>query len=123
MTDVAELALEAANPLIEHGDKMYEPAKERAKEQTRKIREKITSPTKGRYDDDDDYYYDRPHHRRDTDRHRGRGDYEEEYYERKVTGPRAKSVGRDGRYGGGGRGLDRDDRRRSYLRIGITNVN
>ena len=32
-------------------------------------------------------------------------------YEKK--GERAKSVGRDGAYGGGGRGLRRDDRRQS----------
>lgn len=115
MADVAELALEAANPLIEHADKMYEPAVDRAKDHARKIRDKITSPTNGRFDDEDDEddYYDRPR-RRETERARGRGNYEEEFYERKVTGPRAKSAGRDGRYGGGGRGLDRDDRRRPY---------
>ncbi len=115
MADVAELALEAANPLIEHADKVYEPAVDRAKDQARKIRGKITSPTNGRFDDEDDEdgYYDRPR-RRETERARGRGNYEEEFYERKVTGPRAKSAGRDGRYGGGGRGLDRDDRRRPY---------
>lgn len=116
MADVAELALEAANPLIEHADKVYEPAVDRAKDQARKIRDKIASPTNGRLDDDDeDDYYERPR-RRETERARGRGDYEEEYYERRVTGPRAKSAGRDGRNGGGGRGLDRDDRRRSYPR-------
>lgn len=114
--EAAELALEAANPLIEYGDKHYEPVKNRAKDQARKMKEKITSPKDGRFDgDDEDDYYDRPR-RRETERPRGRGDYEDEYYERKVTGPRAKSAGRDGRYGGGGRGLDRDDRRRPYPR-------
>jgi len=116
MADAAELLLEAAHPLIEHSDKVYEPAVDRAKDQARKIRDKITSPTNGNFDDeDDDDYYDRPR-RRDTERARGRDYYEEEFYEKKVTGPRAKSAGRDGRYGGGGRGLDRDDRRRLHPR-------
>lgn len=58
----------------------------------------------------------REHRSRHKSRHRSRhhGDrfIEEEYvYERK--GGRAKSVGRDGAYGGGGRGLRRDDRRKS----------
>lgn len=112
--EFAELGLEAAGPLIDRGDKMYEPAKQRAKDAARKAREKIQSPTQGGFDrngSDDDDYYDRPR-RRNTqrDRDRGRGNYEEEYYERKVTGPRAKSAGRDGYAGGGGRGLDRDRR-------------
>ena len=115
MTDLAELTLEAANPAIEHYDKVYEPARDRAKDGVRKVREKITSPTKDRFpESDDDDYYDRPRRRdthRDSGRSRGRDDYVEESYERKVTGGRAKSVGRDGRYGGGGRGLDRDSRR------------
>lgn len=52
------------------------------------------------------------HKSRHRSRHRGDRYIEEEYiYERK--GGRAKSVGRDGAYGGGGRGLDRNDRRKS----------
>ena len=117
MADLAELTLEAANPAIEHYDKVYEPAKERAKIGAKKIREKIISPSKGGFDEEEveDDYYDRPRRRdsrRESGRTRGRDDYVEESYERKVTGTRAKSAGRDGRYGGGGRGLDRDDRRR-----------
>lgn len=58
----------------------------------------------------------REHRSRHKSRHRSRhgGDRyveEEIVYERK--GGRAKSVGRDGAYGGGGRGLNRDDRRKS----------
>ena len=123
MTDLAELGLEAANPAIEHYDKVLEPAKDRAKDSARKIREKITSPNKGKFDDEDqDDYYDRSRHRdsrRESGRSRGNDGYVEESYERRVTGPRAKSAGRDGRYGGGGRGLDRDDRRRLYMLAGV----
>ncbi len=66
----------------------------------------------------------REHRSRHKSRHRSRprGDryVEEEYvYERK--GGRAKSVRRDGAYGGGGRGLDRDDRRKSR-KISIIHV-
>lgn len=86
------------------------------KNQGKKLKEKIMSPTKGGFDDQDGGYddYDRSHRyesRREPRRSRGGGDYEEETYERRVTGDRAKSAGRDP-YGRGGRGLDRDDRRR-----------
>lgn len=119
MTDVAELALEAANPAIENYEKVYEPARDRAKDGVRKMREKLTNSSKGRFEevDEEDDYYDRPRRsntQRDSGRTRGRDDYVEESYERRMTGPRAKSAGRDGRYGGGGRGLDRDDRRRQW---------
>ncbi len=56
----------------------------------------------------------RSHREKSRHRSRPRGEryVEEEYvYERK--GGRAKSAGRDGPYGGGGRGLKRDDKRRS----------
>ena len=165
MTDLAELVLEGAGPMIEHYDKVYEPVKERVKKIPNKIpgmknrngqdvyeeedtveydnygsqgrgvqdrpREQEVvdyntyeppqrSNTERRRDDYDTYdpprrsNTDRPReHRRHKSRHR-RGDrvVEEEYvYERK--GGRAKSAGRDGPYGGGGRGLQRDDRRES----------
>lgn len=81
------------------------------KNKTKQLKEKITSPNKQHFDDQDDDYrdYDR---RRRSGRPRG-GDYEEETYERRVHGDRAKSAGRDP-YGRGGRGLERDDRRRTY---------
>ena len=58
----------------------------------------------------------REHRSRHKSRHRSRhggGRYVEEEYVYEKKGGRAKSVGRDGAYGGGGRGLRRDDRRRS----------
>lgn len=68
---------------------------------------------------DDDYEYE-PVRRSNTDRIdsrrdrvRGGNGYVEETYERRSSG-RAKSAGRDGYQGSGGRGLHRDDRRRSW---------
>lgn len=64
------------------------------------------------YSSDDDYY-DRPKQqssRRDSRRSRDDGRWVEESYERKVSG-RARSAGRDGPNGGGGRGLDRERHR------------
>ena len=86
------------------------------KDQGKKIKEKIMSPTKRGFDDQDGDYdaYDRSYRResrREPRRSRGGGDYEEETYERRVTGDRARSATRDP-YGRGGRGLDHDDRRR-----------
>ena len=68
-----------------------------------------------RHRDDPDYSddeYDEPRHRssrREPRRSHGDGRWVEETYERKETG-RARSVGRDGAYGG--RGLDRDRHRK-----------
>ena len=64
---------------------------------------------------DDDYEYDSIR-RTNTDR-RGsrRNEYVEETYEKRSG--RAKSAGRDGDYGSGGRELYRDDRRRSLSNI------
>lgn len=112
MAQFAVLGLKGVGPAVDNYEKVYDPMKN----QGRKLKEKIMSPTKGGFDDQDGDYddYDRSRRyesRREPRRSRGGGDYEEETYERRVTGDRAKSAGRDP-YGRGGRGLDRDDRRR-----------
>lgn len=112
MAQFAVLGLKGVGPAVENYEKVYDPMKN----QGRKLKEKVMSPNKGSFDDQDGDYddYDRSHRyepRREHRRSRGGGDYEEETYERRVTGDRAKSAGRDP-YGRGGRGLDRDDRRR-----------
>ena len=107
----------------------YEPPQRRdAERRTRDDYESYDPPrrskTERRAREDSDTYdpprrsnTERPReHRRHKSRHRSRhggGRYIEEEYVYEKKGGRAKSVGRDGAYGGGGRGLRRDDRRQS----------
>ncbi|CAO1600352.1 hypothetical protein XANCAGTX0491_004046 [Xanthoria calcicola] len=109
MEDFAELALEAASPVINNYDKVTDPAIAKAKELPQKWKERRAGhsdrPYDDRYDDYDRHYRSPDPDRRD--RSRRDPDYYEESYERREGG-RAKSAGRDGF---GGRGL-RDDRRR-----------
>ena len=104
----------AASPAIQNYDKVYEPVKDRVKQ----IPDKIKG-MRGQNDQGDDYsdddYYDQPKRhssRRDSRRSRADDKWVEESYERKVSN-RARSAGRDGPHGGGGRGLDRERRRKS----------
>ncbi|KAI4241445.1 MAG: hypothetical protein LQ352_007453 [Teloschistes flavicans] len=108
MADFAELAFEAANPVIENYDKVTDPVMAKAKELPDKIRS-----ARGRNNRDDYYEYERYDDRRDRGHQSRGGDYEyvDEKYERRDSG-RARSAGRDGY---GGRGL-RDDRRRQSRR-------
>ncbi|KAL8939339.1 MAG: hypothetical protein Q9216_003403 [Gyalolechia sp. 2 TL-2023] len=108
------LGLKAASPIINNYDKVTDPAKEKAKQQMERMRER-RGLGHGRGYDDEYVDYDRynaPRRGDRRDRPRGRDDYYEDSYER--GGGRARSAGR-GSYGG--RGL-RDDRRghsrRSY---------
>ncbi|KAI4176144.1 MAG: hypothetical protein LQ343_001188 [Gyalolechia ehrenbergii] len=112
--DFAELALEAANPIINNYDKVLDPAKERAKQQMERIRARRGQGQGHGYDDEyiDYDQYDAPRRASDRrDRPRGRDDYYEDFYEQRGGG-RARSAGRDSY---GGRGL-RDDRRRHSRR-------
>ncbi|KAL8766844.1 MAG: hypothetical protein Q9209_006502 [Squamulea sp. 1 TL-2023] len=104
--DIAELALEAASPVINNYDKITDPALAKAKLLPQKLKNRREGDRHRDYDDEYDDY-DRRDHRRQRDRPRGDDDYYEDAYERRGNG-RAKSAGRDGY---GGRGL-RDDRRR-----------
>ncbi|KAL8803070.1 MAG: hypothetical protein Q9182_003383 [Xanthomendoza sp. 2 TL-2023] len=108
--DFAELALEAANPLINNYDKVTDPAMAKAKQLPQKLKSLGGDRDRG-YDDRYDDYDDRRRGSDRRDRSRRDDDYYEETYERRETG-RAKSAGRDGY---GGRGL-RDDRRRRESR-------
>ena len=105
----------AASPAIENYEKVYDPVKDRVKQLPDKIKSMRGQNDRGDdYSDDD--YYDQPKRRssrREPRRSRGDERWVEESYERKVSG-RARSAGRDGAYGGGGRGLDRERRRKSY---------
>ena len=96
--------------------KTYEPPPQRS------------NTERSRRDDDEDFdpprrsNTERPReHRRHKSRHR-RGDrYVEEEYVYESKGGRAKSAGRDGPYGGGGRGL-RDDRNKSRKNSKVCSV-
>ncbi|KAL8837228.1 MAG: hypothetical protein Q9170_002601 [Blastenia crenularia] len=108
--EFAELALEAASPIINNYDKFTDPAKEKAKQQMERVRGR-RGQDQGRGYDDEYVEYDRYNGpRRDSDRRdrpRGGDDYYNDSYDQRGSG-RAKSAGRDGY---SGRGL-RDDRRR-----------
>ena len=109
--------LTAATPAIQNYDKVYDPVRDRVKQLPQRV--KSMRGHNDRNNDPQDYSddeYDRPNHRssrREPRRSHGDGRWVEETYERKETG-RARSVGRDGAYGGGGRGLDRDRHRMYY---------
>ncbi|KAL8846007.1 MAG: hypothetical protein Q9221_008869 [Calogaya cf. arnoldii] len=117
--EFVELALEAANPVINNYDKVTDPAMAKAREQAQRWKERHRQNHPDRHYDDryDNGDYDGRHRSRDTDRRdrsrRNRDDYDDPYDRR--DGARARSAGRDSY---GGRGL-RDDRsrrdsRRSY---------
>ncbi|KAL9597558.1 MAG: hypothetical protein Q9219_005060 [cf. Caloplaca sp. 3 TL-2023] len=97
--DVAELALEAASPIIQNYDKVTDPAKEKAKQQMERMRGRRNH---GRGYDDEYVDYDRyDHPRRGSDRRdrpRRGDDYYDDDYDR-TGGGRARSTGRDA-YGG-----------------------
>ena len=119
-----------AEPAIQNYDKVLDPLKERVKVIPVKLKSMRGQEDHdrdhrhrdhryhGHQDSSDDEDYDRPRRRhtsRQEPRHsRDDGRWIEETYERKVVG-RAKSAGRDGANGGGGRGLDRDRHRESYI--------
>ncbi|KAL8910630.1 MAG: hypothetical protein Q9171_004085 [Xanthocarpia ochracea] len=108
--DFAELALEAASPVINNYDKITDPALAKAKLLPQKLKSARGGDHDRGYDDrydDYDRYDDRRRGSDRRDRSRRYDDHADDPYERRESG-RAKSAGRDGY---GGRGL-RDDRRR-----------
>ncbi len=99
----------ASSPIINNYDKVTDPAKERAKKQMEKMRNRYGDGG-GRHGGYDDEYveYDRHEgHRRQSDRRDRPRAREDDHYD-DSRGGRAKSMGRDSY---GGRSL-RDDRRR-----------
>ena len=115
----------AASPAIQHYDKVYDPVKNGVKQLPQRVKSMRAHDDRNRddrgYSDDE---YDEPRHRssrREPRRSHGDGRWVEESYERKEVG-RARSVGRDGAYGSGGRGLDRDRYRKHHTQPRVVAV-